>query len=104
MATIGTIQPLWEQLPLIEKDAAPAAKTTREGVPVFSDVLSQALADVKQTDAEKNQADYLLATGQLDNPATRSIASAKALLSVQLMAELRNRALEAYNDITRMSI
>ena len=103
MATIGTIQPLWEQLPLTETKA-PAANTGRDGLPVFSDILNEALANVKQTDAEKNEAEYLLATGQLDNPATRSIASAKALLSVQMMAELRNRALEAYNEIMRMGM
>ena len=47
---------------------------------------------------------YLLATGQLDNPAQVNLAAYKAELSVSMLLEMRNRALEAYNELKNMSV
>lgn len=103
--TFNAIQPLWDELPLqasrTENGTAAAADS---GLQLFSDVFQNAINTVKETDAEKNQAEYLLATGQLDNPATLSVASSQAQLSVELLVQLRNRALDAYSEITRISI
>ena len=103
MAAIGSIQPLWDTFPSVSATTQNTGNTTI-GSPIFADVFQYAIDNVKQTDAEKNQAEYLLATGQLDNPATLSIASTKAQLSVELLVQLRNKALDAYSEITRMSI
>ena len=69
-----------------------------------TDIFGAAIDAVKETDAEKTQMEYLMATGQLDNPAALTIASTKAQLSVQLLVQLRNRALEAYNELMRISV
>ena len=69
-----------------------------------TDIFGAAVDAVKETDAAKTQMEYLMATGQLDNPALLTIASTKAQLSVQLLVQLRNRALDAYNEIMRISI
>ncbi len=69
-----------------------------------TDIFGAAVRSVKETDAEKTQMEYLMATGQLDNPAALTIASTKAQLSVQLLVQLRNRALDAYNELMRISI
>ena len=99
---IGTIQPIWDSFPLSlgESDQSVSG---RENLPVFADIFQNAIDTVKQTDAEKNQAEYLLATGQLDNPAVLSIASTQAQLSIELLIQLSNKALDAYSEITRMS-
>ena len=47
---------------------------------------------------------YLMATGQLDNPVALSMASTKYELSVSLLVQLRNRAVEAYNELMRISL
>lgn len=104
MATIGAIQPLWDTISLDRSATNDNTASSQDGFPVFADVFQNAIDTVKQTDAENNQAQYLLATGQLDNPAIATIASTKAQLSVQLLAELRNKALDAYSEITRISI
>ena len=39
----------------------------------------------------------MLATGQTDDPHTEPIAAAKAQLSLDLLIQLRNKALDAYN-------
>lgn len=104
MAAIGSIQPLWDTISLDRTNEKENTASLQNGFPVFADVFQNAINDVKQTDAEYSEAQYLLATGQLDNPAVATIAGTKATLSVQLLAELRNKALDAYSEITRMSI
>ena len=71
---------------------------------LFGDIFQSAIGAVKETDAEKNQAEYLLATGQLDNPAALTIASTKSQISVQLLVQLRNKALDSYNELMRISL
>ena len=73
----------------------------RTALPVFEQIFQEAIDNVRQTDQEKNKAEYLMATGQLDNPAIRTIASTKAQMSVELLVQLRNNA---YSELSRMSI
>ena len=70
----------------------------------FGSLFSSLIQNVKDTDAEFTQAQYLLATGQLDNPAQVNLAAYKAELSVSMLLEMRNRALEAYNELKNMSV
>ena len=67
-------------------------------------IFQSAIQNVKDTDAEVVQTQYLLATGQLDNPAATSIASTKNEIAVNLLIQLRNKALDAYSELTRLSI
>lgn len=71
---------------------------------LFSDVFSSAIQNVRDANAEKTQVDYLLATGQLDNPAMQSIASSKYQISVELLIQLRNKSLDAYSELMRISL
>ena len=50
------------------------------------------------------EAEYLLATGQLDNPAALMVASSKSELAVSLLVQLRNKAQDAYSELTRISL
>jgi flagellar hook-basal body complex protein FliE len=70
----------------------------------FGSVFQSAIQNVRDTEAEKNQAEYLLATGQLDNPSTLMIALTKNSTAVDLLVQLRNKALDAYSELTRISI
>lgn len=70
----------------------------------FGSLFRDMIQDVKDTDAEFTQAQYLLATGQLDNPVQVNLAGAKAELSLSLLIEMRNRALEAYNELKNMNV
>ena len=84
----------------LEQVAEPVAQL----VEPVTDIFDAAVDAVKETDATKTQMEYLMATGQLDNPAALSIASTKAQLSVQLLVQLRNRALDAYNELVRINL
>ena len=99
---MNTIQPLWDQMPLRDT-VGKAAETNKAGSP-FTDIFQSAVDAVRETDAEKTQMEYLMATGQLDNPALLTIASTKAQLSVDLLVQLRNKSMDAYNELMRISL
>lgn len=69
----------------------------------FGSIFQSAIDYVKETDSAKNEAGYLLATGQLDNPAELTIAATKAQIAVELMVQLRNRALDSYNELKNIA-
>lgn len=96
-----TIAPLWGNTitdhPYIEEQQ-------QEGGAAFIDILTSAVENVAVTDAEKNQMEYLLAVGELDNPAELTIATTKAQVAVELLTKLRTSALESYNEIMRISV
>lgn len=97
---IESIQLLREAVPAAGKSVQ--ANEANRGM--FADIFETAIRNVRETDAEKNRAEYLLATGQLDNPAELTIAGTKAQLSVDLLVQLRNKALDAYTELTRISL
>ncbi|MFU0831617.1 MAG: Flagellar hook-basal body complex protein FliE [Oscillospiraceae bacterium] len=70
----------------------------------FQSVLQEAINNVKETDAVLNGEIYKLTTGQTDNVHDVMIASQKASLSVDLLVQMRNKLLDSYNEIMRMSI
>lgn len=80
-------------------------KTTGSASTVpFQDLFQDALNNVKTSDATLQTELNKLATGQSDDLHNLTIASQKATLSVQLMVQLRNKALDAYSEIMRMSV
>ena len=48
--------------------------------------------------------EYKLATGQLDNPAELTLAASNASNAALLLMELRNKALDVYNELMRVSL
>jgi flagellar hook-basal body complex protein FliE len=70
----------------------------------FKSMFEDAVNNVKQTDANLNDEVYKLATGQSDNVHDVAIASQKASLSVDLLVQLRDKVLDAYNGIMQMSV
>ncbi|WP_283607255.1 flagellar hook-basal body complex protein FliE [Faecalispora anaeroviscerum] len=70
----------------------------------FQSLFQDAVNNVKETDQAVQNEVYKLATGQSDNLHNIVIASQKATMSVQLLVQLRNKALDAYNEVMRMSV
>lgn len=70
---------------------------------IFGAIFRSAIDNVKETDAEAREAQYLLATGQLDNPAMAMIAGTKNAIAVDFLIQLRNKAQDAYSELTRMN-
>lgn len=94
--TITPIRPL-------QADSTQTIGGDKTQTTLFGDIFRSMVEDVKETDAAKNEAYYALATGQLDNPAVASIAATQAELSVSLLVQMRNKALDAYSELMRIS-
>lgn len=98
---MNAIAPLWSDKSVQESSAAET-----NGAPAipFADVFQSVIDTVQETDAEKNKLQYLEATGQLDNPAELVIAENQAIMSVELLVQLRNKAVDAYSELMRISM
>lgn len=80
------------------------AASVQDGSAMFQDIFKEAVQNVKSSEADLSKQEYLLSTGQIDDAHTVPAAAAKAQLSVELLSTLRNKALEAYTEMIRISI
>lgn len=99
------ITPLWDQMPL-QPLRSTSEQTAAGGntINAFTDIFRSAIDAVKETDGEKTQMEYLMATGQLDNPALLTIATTKAELAVDLLVQLRSKVMDAYSELMRINL
>lgn len=88
----------------VNKETKAQSASSPQGESVFGAVFRSAVDNVKETDAEYKEAQYMLATGQLDNPAAAMIAGSKSVAAVNLLIQLRNKALDAYSELTRINL
>lgn len=70
----------------------------------FQSLFEEALSNVKESSAASEQEVYNMVTGQSDNLHDIMIRSTQATLSVELFVQLRNKALDAYNEVMRMGV
>ena len=71
---------------------------------LFASVFQSAIDNVRQTNATQVDLEYKLATGQIDNPAEVTLAISKATTAAELLMQMRNQALDAYNELMRISL
>lgn len=101
-SSITPLQPLWDTMPLTR--ASKIVEGPTGGGESFTNIFQTAIDGVRETDQEATHLEYLLSTGQLDNPAELSLALYKASTAVDLLVNLRNKAVDAYNEIMRISL
>lgn len=101
-STIQSISPLWETMPL-QRAVQPAEEKPAEGS-LFADVLKRTVENVREAEDDVAKKEYLLSTGQLDNPAELSIATYKAEAALALLNQVREKALNAYSELNRISL
>jgi flagellar hook-basal body complex protein FliE len=70
----------------------------------FADTLAAQLDKVSAAQANADQLALKAATGDLQSVQDYTIASTEAQLMTQLTVTVRNKAVEAFNDIMRMQI
>lgn len=71
---------------------------------LFKELLNNAINAVNETDQKVIADQAALATGQLDDLHTLMIDVAKADLAVETLVQLRNKALDAYNEIMKITL
>lgn len=79
-------------------------KPAAENAANFGDILANALTEVNslQKNAEKSAID--LVTGKLQDVSQVTIAAEKASIALQLTMQVRNKAVDAYQEIMRMQV
>ena len=70
----------------------------------FADVLKQSLNEVNETQKTADKAMSDLATGSVKDLHQAALAIDKAEINMKLMLEIRNKALNAYKEISRTQI
>lgn len=84
---------------------APAAAKSAMSVPEHAGKFFQELVGkVNDMQTQSDQAIQRLATGENRNLHETMIAVEKASISFQFMSQIRNKALEAYQEIMRMPV
>lgn len=100
-AAIAQIEPLWETFPT--RNAQETAESG-EGGSMFAEIFRSAIDNVRETEDVVAKAEYQLATGTLDNPAQLTLELYKASTSMSLLVQLRQKALDAYSELSRISM
>jgi len=70
----------------------------------FGEFLSDALSNVNQLQHEARQASMNLAAGKIQDISEVTIAAEKATVALQLTMQVRNKAVEAYQEVMRMQV
>lgn len=91
-------------------DMNPSAKIFKEGFsaasenqsPSFKDTLRDGIREVGSLLEDSEEKTIETITGRNENIHEAMIATEKAETAVKFMTQIRNKALEAYNDILRM--
>ena len=70
----------------------------------FLDLLKEGIADVNKGMKESDKSSMDLATGKSSNIHQTMLAVTKAELGFNMLVQLRNKAIEAYQDVMRMQV
>lgn len=79
-------------------------KTDEENTSLFGSIFGDMISNVAELEDNYMKQQYLLSTGQLDDPHTVPIAGAELQLATDLLVQMRNKALEAYNSLITISM
>ena len=92
----------YQPLSLKTDEAKTGQKTKFSGE--FQEMLKGYLDEVNKLQLKSEELDRQLAAGTLENIHEATIAATKAALALELTIQIRNKVVEAYQEIMRMSI
>ena len=90
--------------PLIAPAETPAAKGSENKSQSFGEVLKDSLKQVNSLQQEADASIQSLATGGEASLHDTMLAIQKAELSFKLMMQVRNKIVEAYQEVLRMQV
>lgn len=98
------IQRLSALISLDSPQKAQGVTTEPQQGPSFGEMLETAIQQVEQDQKNANTAAVQLASGETTDIAQVMIASERANLSLGLALQVRNKMIEAYQEIMRMPL
>ena len=78
--------------------------TSNDESPEFGDFLKQAITEANNLQQQSDDMKTKLVTGQIEDIHQVMIAAEKANLAFQLTLQIRNKAIDAYQEILRMQV
>ena len=78
--------------------------TPNPGSGDFGEFLADAMSGVQQTDSADKAANMQLLSGEVEDLHTAVLAGEKAELTLRLTTQMRNKVVDAYNEIMRMQV
>ena len=90
--------------PLVQANDSLKTNQTSDSGTSFKDILQNAINQVSDSESLAQQGAIDIATGNTDDLHTVMINTEKADLSLEALVQVRNKALDAYNEIMRMSL
>ena len=102
--TVAPIAPVQGVLPTsyvagVDTGAAPVAGTDGSA---FATSLTGAVDNLQQLQSTSNQLAVSAVTGNLDDIHNATLAATRAQVTLELMATMRNKGVDAFNEIMRM--
>ncbi len=85
--------------PFADKPSQPSA-----GQATFADTLKEAIGSVNALQKQADTKAQELATGKTDNIQDVMMASEKADIGLRLMVNVRNKIIEAYQEVMKMQV
>ena len=82
--------------------AVPAASTTTTDGSAFASILGGAVDNVQQLQSASSELAVKAVTGDLTDIHSATIASTRAQVTLELVAAVRNKGVDAFNEIMRM--
>lgn len=70
----------------------------------FGEMLTQAVSETNQAQLDADKAVTDLSTGRADNLHEVMLAMEEADISMRMLVQMRNKAVEAYQEIIRMQV
>jgi flagellar hook-basal body complex protein FliE len=97
-----SVSPVGVPVPL--PPVAPVGATSATPGTGFADALSSVVDRLSSVQGNADSLAQQVATGTLQNPHDYLIAATEASLTTQMTVAVRNKALEAFNEIMRMPL
>lgn len=99
MASITGIEGISSALPV---PTIPAANPATNGDSAFANSVTGAVDELRALQSESDALKVAAVTGDLDDIHAAMIASSRASVTLELVAAVRNKGVDAFNEIMRM--
>ena len=104
IGAIGSLGAVGGAAPVTGTGAAGAAGKAGAASGEFGSSITKALDELDRLHGAADQLANQAATGDLDSVTDYLVAATEAQLATQVTVAVRNRAVEAFNDIMRMQV
>lgn len=87
-----------------QTDISKSSGAGEVGQKSFAETLKDAVGEVNKLQHESDKKMQDLSTGRTDNVADVMIAAEKADIALRVMVQVRNKIIDAYNEIMKMQV